>query len=130
MVEQEYADLYPLTSDILSKYLPGLDCRDCGLLSCMACAEALLEGMTEPVQCPELKPGTASLIDGLLSFDIPLLPYNVMMERISPELVSIGHPNSNSPVMLTCNSCETGPECRADVDVTGLNIGRIIKELT
>jgi len=107
VVEQEYADLYPLTAENMLEYLPDIDCRDCGYSSCPAFAEALITKEASAKQCPELDRVTQRILDGLLGLDLPPLPYNVMMESFPPGVIRIGEPNESSPVMVTCNFQET-----------------------
>ena len=107
MIEQEYADLYPLTEENLTEYLPDLDCRECGLPSCVAFAEALMGGEAKGGQCPELDARVASLIDILLAFELPKMPYNVMMESFPPGLIRVGNPDDTAPVLITGNFQET-----------------------
>jgi len=42
VVEQEDADLYPLTAGNVQEYLPEIECRDCGYASRLAFVESLL----------------------------------------------------------------------------------------
>jgi CO dehydrogenase/acetyl-CoA synthase gamma subunit (corrinoid Fe-S protein) len=107
MIEQEYADLYPLTEESLAEYLPALDCRECGFSSCLAFAEALIGGNAKSGQCPELDRGVAAMIDKLIAFQPPKLPYNVMMERFCPGLIRVGDPEDSDPVLVTGNFQET-----------------------
>lgn len=107
VVEQEFAELYPLTDEILMEYLSDIDCGDCGFRSCAAFAEALIGRDAKSTQCTELDPRMASIMDKLLEFDLPVVPYNVMMESFEPGLINIGDPNEASPVLVTCNFQET-----------------------
>ncbi|MGB6063830.1 MAG: (Fe-S)-binding protein [Desulfomonilaceae bacterium] len=107
MIEQEFADLYPLTEESLAGYLAGVDCRECGFSSCLVFAEALLGGKAESGQCPELDRGIASIIDKLMTFQLPAIPYNVMMESFSPGLIRVGNPDGSAPVLVTGNFQET-----------------------
>jgi CO dehydrogenase/acetyl-CoA synthase gamma subunit (corrinoid Fe-S protein) len=107
VVEQEFAELYPLTDEILMEYLSDIDCGDCGFSSCAAFAEALIGRSAKSTQCTELDPKMASLMDTLLAFELPIIPYNVMMESFEPGLINIGDPNEASPVLVTCNFQET-----------------------
>ncbi|MDQ7782569.1 MAG: (Fe-S)-binding protein [Desulfomonilaceae bacterium] len=106
-VEQEFADVYPLTAEILLEYLDGTDCRDCGFPSCTAFADALISGKARGRQCGELDPGIAAAIDALLDYAPPIIPYNVMMESLSPGIYPVGDPPPSSPVLVTCNFTET-----------------------
>jgi CO dehydrogenase/acetyl-CoA synthase gamma subunit (corrinoid Fe-S protein) len=121
MIEQEFADLYPLTAENLVEYLPTLDCRECGFPSCQAFAGALLGRRTEAAAkgpdrmggsvtgraCPELDEGIAAIIDALAAFQLPRLPYNCMMESFPPGLIRMGDPEPTSPVLITGNFQET-----------------------
>jgi CO dehydrogenase/acetyl-CoA synthase gamma subunit (corrinoid Fe-S protein) len=121
MIEQEFADLYPLTAENLAEYLPALDCRECGFPSCQAFADALLSGRTEAAAtgpdridgavtgraCPELDESIATLIDILAAYQLPTLPYNCMMESFPPGLIRMGDPENTAPVLITGNFQET-----------------------
>jgi CO dehydrogenase/acetyl-CoA synthase gamma subunit (corrinoid Fe-S protein) len=107
VVEQEFAELYPLTEENLMEYLSDIDCGDCGFSSCVAFAEALIGRNAKSAQCSELDPRMASILDTLLEFDLPVIPYNVMMENFDPGLIKINNPGESSPVMVTCNFHET-----------------------
>lgn len=107
VVEQEFAELYPLTDEILMEYLSDVDCGDCGFSSCVAFAEALIGRSAKSSQCSELDPKLATIMDTLLEFELPIIPYNVMMESFEPGLIRINNPDESSPVMVTCNFQET-----------------------
>jgi len=107
MIEQEFADLYPLTEEGLAKYLPDIDCRECGFSSCLAFAGALIGGNAKSERCPELEHQIASVIDELITFQLPVIPYNVMMESFAPGLISVGDPEGTAPVLVTGNFQET-----------------------
>lgn len=107
VVEQEFAELYPLNDEILMEYLPDIDCGDCGASSCVEFAEALISGKAKSTQCTELEPKMAKIMDTLLEFKLPVIPYNVMMESFEPGLIEINNPDESSPVMVTCNFQET-----------------------
>ncbi len=107
MIEQEFADLYPLTEENLVEYLPDIDCRSCGYSSCLEFAEALVGHKVKIDQCPEIDPRLAAPIGTLMKFDLPSIPYNVMMESFSPGLLRVGAPDTSSPVLITGNFKET-----------------------
>lgn len=107
MVEQEFADLYPLTDEALVEYLPALDCRECGFSSCAAFAEALFNREAKGSQCPELNPRVASIIDTVVAFPMPVIPYNCMMESFPAGVIKIGEPEEDAPVLVTGNFQET-----------------------
>lgn len=107
VVEQEYADLYPLSADNLSSYLEDIDCRDCGFSSCIAFAEALVSHDARADQCTELDPNMAVTMNTLLTFEPRTIPYNVMMESLTPGVYPVGNPQASSPVLATCNFTET-----------------------
>lgn len=121
MIEQEFADLYPLTEENLVEYLPDIDCRECGFSSCLAFAEALIGANAKSGQCPELDTGTAAIIDRLMEFDLPAIPYNVMMESFPPGLIRIGEPAGSSPVLVTGNFQETVRLLENILDVCGMS---------
>jgi CO dehydrogenase/acetyl-CoA synthase gamma subunit (corrinoid Fe-S protein) len=107
VVEQEFAEIYPLTEENLLDYIPDIDCRECGFPSCTAFAEALMSKQATAKQCTELDPLTQRIMDAILGLDFPPLPYNIMMENFPPGVIRIGTPNESSPVMVTCNFQET-----------------------
>lgn len=107
VVEQEYADLYPLNDEILMEYFSDIDCGDCGSSSCVEFAEALISRQAKSTQCTELDPKMANMMDIVLSFELPVIPYNVMMESFEPGLIKVNDPDESSPVMVTCNFQET-----------------------
>lgn len=107
MIEQEFADIYPLTAENLVEYLPDIDCTECGLQSCMDFAEDLIGKKVKAGQCPELPPELASLIDSVISFVAPPIPFNCMMESFPPGLNRVGDPIESSPVIVTGNFQET-----------------------
>lgn len=107
VVEQEFAELYPLSDEILMEYLPDIDCGDCGSSSCVEFAEELISGKAESTQCTELESRMATMIDALVKFELPVIPYNVMMESFEPALIRVNNPDESSPVMVTCNFQET-----------------------
>ena len=102
-VGMEVADLYPLTEESILPYLSDSDCGDCGHTSCVAFAEELLKGNTEARGCSQMNPRMAAVMDGLLRFPVPVLPYNIMMETFPPGLLSLGSPEPSSSVLVTCN---------------------------
>lgn len=107
MIEQEFADLYPLTEENLVEYLPDIDCGSCGFSSCLEFAEALIAHKAKVGQCAEMDPRMAMSVDALMEFDAPSIPYNVMMESFTPGLMRIGAPDTSTPVLVTGNFKET-----------------------
>jgi CO dehydrogenase/acetyl-CoA synthase gamma subunit (corrinoid Fe-S protein) len=107
VVEQEFAEIYPLTQENLLEYIPDIDCGDCGFSSCPAFAEALISKQATAKQCTELDPLTQRILDAILGLDLPPLPYNIMMESFPQGVIKIGSPNESSPVMVTGNFQET-----------------------
>jgi CO dehydrogenase/acetyl-CoA synthase gamma subunit (corrinoid Fe-S protein) len=107
MIEQEFADLYPLNEENLAEYLQDIDCCECGFSSCLAFAEALIGAKAKSEQCPELDGEMAAIIDALMELHLPAIPYNVMMESFSPGLIRVGDADDYSPVLVTGNFQET-----------------------
>lgn len=103
------------------EYFSDIDCRDCGFPSCAAFAEALIGREAKSGQCTELDPRMASIMDKLLEFDLPVVPYNVMMESFEPGLIKIGNPDESSPVLVTCNFQETVNLLETILSVAGVN---------
>lgn len=106
-VEQEYAELYPLTAEDLLNYLPDVDCGECGVASCAEFAERLIEGKNAPANCPKLDNNIKTIMEKILKLELPLIPYNTMMESVPPALIKIGHPTPDSMVLATGNFQET-----------------------
>jgi acetyl-CoA decarbonylase/synthase complex subunit gamma len=107
VVEQEMAEIYPPEAEDLSEYLPDIDCGSCGYKSCIEFAEALLEKKIEPQKCPELDPESADLLAAVIALNKDPIPYNLMMEKVPCELIEIGQPDKNAPLLITCNFQET-----------------------
>jgi len=91
----------------LAQYLPDVDCRECGFASCMDFAEGLMGATAKTGNCPELDRDLAVIIDALVEFQLPVIPYNVMMESFSPGLIRVGAPDVSSSVLVTGNFQET-----------------------
>jgi acetyl-CoA decarbonylase/synthase complex subunit gamma len=107
VIEQESADIYPLTVESLLEYLPDVDCTECGYSSCQAFAEALITGNPPDWWCPELAEETASVLRALMKFTPRAIPFNVMMESLSPGVIRVRAPDISSPVIATGNFRET-----------------------
>lgn len=107
VVEQEYADLYPLNAENLSEYLEDIDCGCCGFSSCTVFAEALVSGNVRADDCLELDQKMACAVNALLTLELDPIPYNVMMEALTPGAHEVGYPQPSSPVLVTCNFTET-----------------------
>lgn len=106
-VEQEYAELYPLEVEDLLYYLPDVDCSECGAASCVEFAEQIIEGKVPPSTCPILDEKIATAMEKVFKIKFPLIPYDTMMESVTPALIKIGHPTPDSMVLVTGNFRET-----------------------
>ncbi|MBI5252153.1 MAG: hypothetical protein HY912_21875 [Desulfomonile tiedjei] len=122
MIEQEFADIYPLTAENLAEYLPDIDCRECGFSSCIAFAEAIITAEAKVGQCSELAPEIASIIEKLSGFSPQAIPFNVMMESFSPGLIRVGDPDPSSPVIATGNFQETRRLLENILNACGINL--------
>lgn len=107
VVEQEMAEIYPPEADDFAEYLPDVDCGSCGYMSCIEFAEAVLGKTIDPHMCPDLDRGTADLLKSVASLNMDPIPYNIMMEQVPCELIEIGQPDKNAPLLITCNFKET-----------------------
>ncbi|AFM24740.1 (Fe-S)-binding protein [Desulfomonile tiedjei] len=128
MIEQEFADIYPLTTESLLEYLPDVDCTECGYSSCRAFAEALIKGNPASWRCPELNDETASVLRNLMNFVPPAIPFNVMMESLSPGLISVRLPVASSPVLVTCNFRETVHLLENVLDSCGMSVFILVSD--
>ena len=122
VIEQEFADIYPLTAESLLEYLPDVDCTECGYSSCQAFAEALITGNPATWRCPELADETASVLRALMKFAPRAIPFNVMMESLSPGVISVRAPDISSPVIVTGNFRETVRLLEDVLDSCGMNV--------
>ena len=107
VVEQEMAEVYPPTSEDLSELLPELDCGECGFSSCMEFGAAVLENKTSPQKCPELSPEFGKLLASIAKLEKDPIPYNIMMEQETCELIEVNNPDKSAPLLITCNFRET-----------------------
>lgn len=107
VVEQEFADLYPLTIENLLEYLDNSDCRQCGFASCVAFAEALVQRKARGDHCGELDLKMAATLNAVLDYTPPKIPYDVMMHSMAPGVYRVGNPQASAPVLATCNFKET-----------------------
>lgn len=128
MIEQEYADIYPLTAENLMEYLPDIDCGECGLSSCIAFAEELLSAKVKAGQCPELSREIAEIVDRLMEFVPPAIPFNVMMESFPPGLIRVGETSASSPVLVTGNFQETARLLETILSTCGVTVFLIMSD--
>lgn len=106
-IEQEYAELYPLEEEDLLNYLPDVDCGECGVASCVEFAELVIEGKNLPSKCTILDDKIKTAMEKVFKLELPLIPYDTMMESVTPALIKIGHPTPDSEVLVTGNFRET-----------------------
>ncbi len=106
MIEQEFADLYYPTADDFMEYLPGLDCGNCGFSTCFDYATSLSNKTSQTI-CTECEEKIANLLLAISNFHVEPLPFNVMMEQAKCQVIPIGLPDRNSPLIVTCNFVET-----------------------
>jgi len=106
-IEQEYAELYPLEVEDLLNYLPDVDYSECGAANDVEFAELVIEGKALPSKCPILDDKIATVMEKVFKLELPLIPYDTMMESVTPALIKIGHPTPDSMVLVTGNFRET-----------------------
>jgi len=106
-IEQEYAELYPLEVEDLLNYLPDVDYSECGAANDVEFAELVIEGKALPSKCPILDDKIATVMEKVFKLDLPLIPYDTMMESVTPGLIKIGNPTPDSEVLVTGNFRET-----------------------
>ena len=106
-IEQEYAELYPLEVEDLLNYLPDVDCSECGAASCVEFAEQIIEGKNLPSKCTILDDNIKTVMEKVVKIELPLIPYDTMMESVTPGLIKIGNPTPDSEVLVTGNFRET-----------------------
>ena len=107
VVEQEMAEIYPPTEEDLAEFLPDLDCGNCGLPSCMEFGATVLENKNSLQKCPELSPEFGKLLASIVKLGKDPIPYNIMMEQETCELVEVNNPDKSAPLLITCNFRET-----------------------
>ena len=117
-IEQEYAELYPLEAEDLLNYLPDADCGECGVASCMEFAEQIIEGKNLPSNCPVLDDKIKTVMEKVFKLELPLIPYDTMMESVTPALIKIGHPTPDSMVLVTGNFRETASILKLILEAT------------
>jgi CO dehydrogenase/acetyl-CoA synthase gamma subunit (corrinoid Fe-S protein) len=99
------ADLYLSRIDFL-RYLPGSDCRECGVSSCAAFLQQLQEGNRRAAACPSL-PGhrEAALRFALSAHEIlPTVPALDLPRPGFHGLLEINSPQGDSPILVSGNS--------------------------
>jgi len=106
-IEQEYAELYPLEVEDLLNYLPDVDYSECGAANDVEFAELVIEGKALPSKCPILDEKIATAMEKVVKLELPLIPFDTMMESVTPGLTKIGNPTPDSEVLVTGNFRET-----------------------
>ena len=106
-IEQEYAELYPLEVEDLLNYLPDVDYSECGAANDVEFAELVIEGKALPSKCPILDEKIATAMEKVVKLELPLIPFDTMMESVTPGLIKIGNPTPDSEVLVTGNFRET-----------------------
>jgi CO dehydrogenase/acetyl-CoA synthase gamma subunit (corrinoid Fe-S protein) len=107
VIEQQFANIYPLTAQNVLEYLPNIDCGECGHSSCADFAEALVNTGHAGRRCSELSVRIASVLDCVIGFVPKPVPFNIMMETTPTGLIEVGKPTISSPVAVTGNFRET-----------------------
>ncbi|OQY48767.1 MAG: hypothetical protein B6240_04280 [Desulfobacteraceae bacterium 4572_87] len=106
-VEQEMAEIYPPEAEELSDLFPETDCGNCGFESCIQFADAVLQKETSPHKCPDLDHEFIDRLTAIVSLKKDPIPYNLMMEQVSCEIIEINGPDKDAPLLITCNFQET-----------------------
>ena len=117
-VEQEMAEIHPPEAEELSESLPETDCGNCGFASCIQFAEAVLEKEASPHKCTDLDDKFADKLAAIVELKKDPIPYNLMMEQVSCEIIEINSPDKESPLLITCNFQETVRIMREILEVT------------
>lgn len=105
--EQKYEEFRPLEEEDLLNYLPDVDYSECGAASDVEFAELVIEGKALPSKCPILDEKIAAAMEKVFKLELPLIPYDTMMESVPPGLIKIGNPTPDSEVLVTGNFRET-----------------------
>lgn len=122
VVEQEMAEIYPPTAEDLSEFLPETDCGSCGLPNCVQFAEAVIDRTIETHKCPDLEERFADAMAAILVLNKDPIPYNVMMEQESCDIIEICEPGPNAPLLVTCNFQETVRILKEILDLSLIHI--------
>jgi CO dehydrogenase/acetyl-CoA synthase gamma subunit (corrinoid Fe-S protein) len=99
------ADLYLNRIDFL-RYLPGSDCRECGVSSCAAFLQQFKEGNRGAADCPSLpRHREAALRLALSAHEIlPAVPALDLPRPGFQGLMEINNPEDNSPILVSGNN--------------------------
>jgi CO dehydrogenase/acetyl-CoA synthase gamma subunit (corrinoid Fe-S protein) len=106
-VKQEMAEIHPPEAEELSEFFPETDCGNCGFASCIQFAEAVLEKEASPQKCPDLDDEFVDRLTAIVELKKNPIPYNLMMEQVSCEIIEINSPDKESPLLITSNFQET-----------------------
>lgn len=122
-VKEQYAEVYPLTLEGLFKYLPGVDCGECGVPTCLEFATQLVEGKNSPSRCTKLDDNIRTVMEAVLKVELPWIPtrfiaYDKIAEQVPAGLIEIGHPTPDSAVLVTGNFKPTASLLRRVLDET------------
>jgi CO dehydrogenase/acetyl-CoA synthase gamma subunit (corrinoid Fe-S protein) len=99
------ADLYLNRIDFL-RYLPGSDCRECGVSSCAAFLRQFKEGNRRAADCPSLPRHRAAALRLALSAHeiLPAVPALDLPRPGFQGLMEINNPEDDSPILVSGNS--------------------------
>jgi acetyl-CoA decarbonylase/synthase complex subunit gamma len=97
-------DFYNLSPEIIVKYLPGKDCRNCKYESCLEFAKVLSEGKVLAKDCPEMALTMTKSLAGALSIKLEVHEADASMSTSADGLVELNSPIESSPVLITGNS--------------------------
>ncbi len=100
----EEVDFHSLSPEIILKYLPGKDCRNCGYESCLGFAKALSEGKASVKDCPEMAIMMSESLAGALSIKLEVHEADASMNTTSDGLIELNSPSEDSSVLITGNS--------------------------
>jgi CO dehydrogenase/acetyl-CoA synthase gamma subunit (corrinoid Fe-S protein) len=102
------ADAYVDRIDFL-RYLPRIDCGDCGAKTCIEFVAALKAGQKKAEQCPGVARELYDAFDIALGADrlLPKFPCLTAPRPGPVGLVEINTPDANSPILISGNNVHT-----------------------
>ena len=112
----EEIDLYWMRVEDLAKYLPPGGSSKAGARSAEELAEKLISRSVKAVDCPEIDRTMAEAIDAVLGITTRLPESDPMQEGVNERLFEYGHPDADSPIILTSNSVLTQKILREILD--------------
>lgn len=117
----EEIDLYWMKVEDLARYLPPSGSSKAGARSAEELAEKLISRSVKAVDCPEINRTMAEAIDAVLGITTRLPESDPMQEKVTERLFEYGHPDADSPIILTSNSVLTQKILREILDAAEVN---------